>query len=169
MEQGHQDNQECFSIPEISSPLTSCFLGADGHTSRSDAEPFPPGKDLSWRSRTSQRKAGAGFDISSAQEELFGLSSITSVSCSHLQNLPASPTLPEEMEQVDPRSRFHGTHQTTPGSSVTPHLLPTCWGPSTPKTGWSHLNLPSQRDQPLVSVCPWSEKCHGKSMPGKVL
>lgn len=56
------------------------------------------------------RHAGTDFDTFSAQEELFGPSSTTSVSCSH-RDLPASPTIPEEMElleQMDPRSRFHG-------------------------------------------------------------
>lgn len=65
-----QGLQECFSTPEIPSPLTSCFSGVDGHTSRSDAKPFPPRQDLSWSSRTSRGKAGTGFDTSSAQEEL---------------------------------------------------------------------------------------------------
>lgn len=134
----------------------------------------PPRMDLSWSSRTSQSKADTlgqplvpSFGASSSQEELFGLFSITSVSCSH-QDLPASPTIPEEtelQEQMDPRSRFHGTsHVRHSRNHLSPHKCcqQTCWGPITPKTQWGHPNLPSQRGEPLVSVCTWGE------MPWKI-
>lgn len=145
MEQGHQDSQECFSIPEISSPPASPALGAGAHISRSGAEPFPLEETFPGAAGHPKggQNAGTGFDTPSAQEEIFGPSSITSVSCSHW-DLPGSPTIPEQTnlpKQMDPRSSFHGTsHIRHSQNHLSPHMCcqQTCWGPITPKPCQGH-------------------------------